>query len=161
MYKVHVTKRFPAQCRYYSQGSCRAGEECVFSHVLPLKGPQETEGVADDMAHSLQCAIRDLELEQLENKYRRYYKSTHVSPAATRIELVIPSNHPLLVRFSLLIPNDYPDAHCTLHLNSTIPEKVQSHLQHSFEENAWQHNRHSTLVQQLDWFCAHHSSLLL
>ncbi|KAI9276815.1 hypothetical protein BDA99DRAFT_119235 [Phascolomyces articulosus] len=35
---AHSTKRFPTACRFFSQGNCRAGEECLFAHILPIKG---------------------------------------------------------------------------------------------------------------------------
>ncbi|KAL0083967.1 CCCH-type zinc finger transcription factor [Phycomyces blakesleeanus] len=161
----HITKRFPTPCRYYAQGSCRAGQECVFSHVLPLQGkPSEIPHPvllcpSDDMANSLQSAIRDLELDQLENKYRPFYKSTNITTLVTIIELVIPSNHPLLAHFFLFIPSDYPDAHCVLQLDSSLSLEIQSRVQQAFEDHAWHHNRHTTLVQQLDWLCTHHFSL--
>ncbi|KAG2226490.1 hypothetical protein INT45_014234 [Circinella minor] len=35
---AHSTKRFPTACRFFSQGNCRAGEDCLFAHILPIKG---------------------------------------------------------------------------------------------------------------------------
>ncbi|KAI9492333.1 hypothetical protein BDB00DRAFT_828541 [Zychaea mexicana] len=35
---AHSTKRFPTACRFFSQGNCRAGDECLFAHILPIKG---------------------------------------------------------------------------------------------------------------------------
>lgn len=97
------TKRFPPACRFFAQGQCRAGDECSFAHILPIKGPPINASHAvlfDDAlheldepppqelnagdSHSIQSAIRDLEMDQLIKKFRprflrtRYNAVTHL-----------------------------------------------------------------------------------
>lgn len=97
---AHSTKRFPTACRFFAQGNCRAGDECLFAHILPIHGVPSANAHAviigdnalDDTtipiasspthqsisqnnnsdSHSIQRAIRDLELDQLEKKYKPY-----------------------------------------------------------------------------------------
>lgn len=35
-------RRFPPPCRFYSKGTCRAGENCLFAHILQAT-PMRTE----------------------------------------------------------------------------------------------------------------------
>lgn len=94
----HSQKRFPTACRFFAQGICRAGQSCSFAHILPLEGepdnsahavlfgdaiddspgafsPQHIAGSTTD-SHSLQKAIRDLELDQLQKIYDVHYLRT-------------------------------------------------------------------------------------
>lgn len=79
-----TTKRFPASCRFFTQGNCRAGQECQFSHILPFNGSpknknqsmiNEEEAPIQDL-NSIQKAIRNLELDQLEKKYSTCFQKT-------------------------------------------------------------------------------------
>lgn len=89
-------KRFPTACRFFSQGNCREGEGCLFAHILPLLGTPNNESHAvvfgdafaeqqpmqhqsasfSSDSHSLQKAIRDLEIDQLEKKFRPHFHQT-------------------------------------------------------------------------------------
>jgi hypothetical protein len=89
-----TTKRFPASCRFFTQGNCRAGQECHFAHILPFNGPPKNkthsviigEDNNNNMANgpisptqdlnSIQKAIRNLELDQLEKKYSTCFQNT-------------------------------------------------------------------------------------
>lgn len=99
---AHSTKRFPTACRFFAQGNCRAGDDCLFAHILPIQGVPATNAHAvligdnalDDTipipsspthdtitnnnsdSHSIQRAIRDLELDQLEKKYKPHMHSS-------------------------------------------------------------------------------------
>ncbi|KAI8047433.1 uncharacterized protein B0P05DRAFT_362506 [Gilbertella persicaria] len=75
-------KRFPAPCRFYSQGNCRAGQDCQFAHILPFHtskvklGEQNHKDHAIHDSNSIQKAIRNLELDQLEKKYSSFFQRT-------------------------------------------------------------------------------------
>jgi hypothetical protein len=85
-----TTKRFPASCRFFSQGNCRAGQDCHFAHILPFnaspKNKQHTIVMNEnnDLSstsptqdlNSIQKAIRNLELDQLEKKYSAFFQKT-------------------------------------------------------------------------------------
>lgn len=74
-----TAKRFPASCRFYAQGNCRAGQDCHFAHILPLSNsPKKVSPVENvetsysfspSSSSSLQKVIRDIEINQLEKKY--------------------------------------------------------------------------------------------
>jgi hypothetical protein len=88
MYTNTNTKRFPAPCRFFSQGNCRAGQDCHFAHILPLKGTPKSkshsvligealgENCTSQDHNSIQKAIRDLELDQFEKKYQAHLLKT-------------------------------------------------------------------------------------
>jgi hypothetical protein len=95
-----TTKRFPASCRFFTQGNCRAGSECHFAHILPFHGPTPTKTKIHSVVigeenhpngtssssnsasppnqdlNSIQKAIRNLELDQLEKKYSTCFQKT-------------------------------------------------------------------------------------
>lgn len=78
-----TTKRFPASCRFFAQGHCRAGQDCQFAHILSFNGSPksknpslgEEEAPMGDL-NSIQKAIRNLELDQLEKKYSACFQKT-------------------------------------------------------------------------------------
>lgn len=81
-----TTKRFPAPCRFFTQGNCRAGQECQFAHILPFNGTPKSKSQAVDVGeesngsgqdlHSIQKAILNLEIDQLEKKYANCFQNT-------------------------------------------------------------------------------------
>lgn len=68
-------KRFPPICRFYSQGICRAGQDCSFAHILPFSD-KISDDVPEKDSQSIQKAIRELEIIQVEKKYQRNIKRT-------------------------------------------------------------------------------------
>ena len=100
---THSTKRFPTACRFFSQGNCRAGEECLFAHILPIKGPPSNAAhqvrfgdAIDDAPNqqkslstssetpSIHKVIRDHELGQLEKNYKHYFREPRYSGLKVR-----------------------------------------------------------------------------
>lgn len=85
-----TTKRFPASCRFFTQGNCRAGSDCQFAHILPFNGQPknrthsvniEEESSNNSISsiqdlNSIQIAIRNLELDQLEKRYSNCFQKT-------------------------------------------------------------------------------------
>ncbi|KAI8379478.1 uncharacterized protein BYT42DRAFT_568946 [Radiomyces spectabilis] len=155
-------KRFPTPCRFFAQGICRAGQECLFAHLLPMQGTPRNEHHAvftDDMiddalptpSNSIQKAIRDLEMNQLHKKYKSRFRKISTNNHHTIIEVALPQ-HANSAILHLYIPNDYPDVQCTIRIQNTnnAPE-VTWHIQDALKTQPWHHMRHTTLVQQLDW----------
>lgn len=68
-------KRFPPTCRFYSQGICRAGQDCSFAHILPFSDKSSKNVPGNDL-YSIQTAIRELEIDQVEKKYQANIKRT-------------------------------------------------------------------------------------
>ena len=98
-----TSKRFPASCRFFTQGNCRAGSECQFAHILPFNGPpknkmhsvsigEEATSSNSDL-NSIQKAIRNLELDQLDKRYGSCFQKT------TYALISIESNLPCLIFF--------------------------------------------------------------
>ncbi|ORZ25905.1 hypothetical protein BCR42DRAFT_401181 [Absidia repens] len=151
------TKRFPTHCRFFSQGNCRAGQECHFAHSLPLKGSphghsvQHTVLFGDEASldlepESIQKAIRDLELDQLDRTYKDQIQKTTLTDACSSFFLDLSCGS-----VELLIPYHYPDLPCSIRLapDSALPKQTQQQLYETFE--SYQHQlKHMTLVQQLD-----------
>ncbi|KAI8329739.1 hypothetical protein BC941DRAFT_506605 [Chlamydoabsidia padenii] len=146
------TKRFPTQCRFFTQGNCRAGQDCHFAHTLPLKGQPNgdtvqhavlfgDEATLDLEPESIQKAIRVLELDQLGRTYKDQILKTTMTDAGT------------LVAFDdgveLLVPYRYPDLPCSIRLNKDSDSSSQQQIYEKFE--SYQHQlKHMTLVQQLN-----------
>ncbi|KAG0182291.1 hypothetical protein DFQ28_005395 [Apophysomyces sp. BC1034] len=117
----------------------------------------------EDDSSPIQKAIRDLELDQLEKKYKLYFQRTSLSEAHRVIELLLPLANPLSrpLQLRLLIPYDYPDSPCAIQIqNHDISLDAKRHIQDAFEVHEWSQARHTTLVQQLDWLSIHTPTLL-
>ncbi|KAI8098892.1 uncharacterized protein BX664DRAFT_319869 [Halteromyces radiatus] len=160
------TKRFPSQCRFFTQGNCRAGQECQFAHTLPLKGTPHShtvphtvlfgdEATLDLEPESIQKAIRDLELDQLDRAYKDHIQKTTMTDTCTCLlfdSLTCGS-------IELLIPYHYPDLPCSIRLDHdpTIPQHIKQQMNETFE--SFQHQlKHMTLVQQIDRLCSSFST---
>lgn len=147
-----TSKRFPAPCRFFTQGNCRAGSECQFSHILPFNGPPKNKihsvNIGDESSstssiqdlNSIQTAIRNLELDQLEKIYSAcFQKTTYVwlivtivrwdanvlfllirqKDLNTLIDLILPLEEKEDLKVQLIIPYNYPDTQCTLQIQNT------------------------------------------
>lgn len=40
MLNLPQARRFPPPCRFYSKGTCRAGDQCLFAHILQAVSKQ-------------------------------------------------------------------------------------------------------------------------
>lgn len=47
------SRRFPPPCRFFSKGTCRAGEQCSFAHILQAASKQTS--LPDTLASDLQA----------------------------------------------------------------------------------------------------------
>lgn len=124
------TKRFPTQCRFFTQGNCRAGQDCHFAHTLPLEGQSHGHSVqhsilfGDEAALDLEPEsiqkVRDLELDQLERTYKDQILKTIMTDVGTCLILVaFDGLHDGGEDFvELLIPYQYPDVPCSIRLNN-------------------------------------------
>ncbi|CAO0798690.1 unnamed protein product [Mucor circinelloides] len=166
-----TTKRFPASCRFFTQGNCRAGQDCHFAHILPFNGsPKNTihsviieesdlDSPTQDL-NSIQKAIRNLELGQLEKKYSAFFQNTTQKDMNTLVDLLLPLEDKEDLKVQLVIPYSYPDTQCTLQIqNSNMTPETKSDIQAAFEDYEWHQMRHKTLVQQLDWLTTHFNNL--
>ena len=125
-----TTKRFPASCRFFSQGNCRAGKDCHFAHILPFNGSpknaihsvniegNDIDSPAQDL-NSIQKAIRNLELGQLEKKYSAFFQNTAQKDLNTLIDLLLPLENKEDLKVQLVIPYNYPDTQCTLQIQNS------------------------------------------
>ncbi|GAA5797593.1 hypothetical protein EDC94DRAFT_598817 [Helicostylum pulchrum] len=165
-----TTKRFPASCRFFTQGNCRAGQECHFAHILPFNGSPKSKThpviVGEDSnssvqdLNSIQKAILNLELDQLEKKYASCFQSTIQKDSNTLIDLILPLENKEDIKVQLIIPYNYPDSQCTLQIqNTNMTSQTKSNIQAAFEDYEWHQMRHKTLVQQLDWLTTHFNAL--
>ncbi|KAI8368424.1 hypothetical protein EDC96DRAFT_574277 [Choanephora cucurbitarum] len=109
-------KRFPAPCRFYSQGNCRAGQDCQFAHILPFTTAKLTDQPND--LNSIQKAIRNLELDQLEKKYAPFFQKTIQKDMNTSIDLLLPLETKDDLQVQLIVPYHYPDVQCTLQIQN-------------------------------------------
>ncbi|KAG2229834.1 hypothetical protein BDF21DRAFT_417724 [Thamnidium elegans] len=165
-----TTKRFPASCRFFTQGNCRAGQECHFAHILPFNGSpknkthavivgEDSNSSVQDL-NSIQKAILNLELDQLEKKYASCFQSTVQKVSNTLIDLILPLENKEDIKVQLIIPYNYPDSQCTLQIqNTNMTSQTKSNIQAAFEDYEWHQMRHKTLVQQLDWLTTHFNAL--
>ncbi|KAI9318074.1 hypothetical protein BX666DRAFT_1934551 [Dichotomocladium elegans] len=160
----HSTKRFPTACRFFSQGNCRAGDNCLFAHILPIKGtPSNTAHAVvfgdalDESPVPLQKAICDIELDQLEKKYN---VTVHHSSKPHDTHSVVTINMPLqdtqsgifALHLDLFIPINYPDSQCTIRiLNPDLAEDQKRSIEKEFQAQSSHQQRRIPLVQQLDW----------
>ncbi|OBZ81864.1 hypothetical protein A0J61_10087 [Choanephora cucurbitarum] len=152
-------KRFPAPCRFYSQGNCRAGQDCQFAHILPFNTTKLSDQPIQDL-NSIQKAIRNLELDQLEKKYAPFFQKTIQKDMNTSIDLLLPLETKDDLQVQLIVPYHYPDVQCTLQIqNKDLTPEIKSDIQAAFEDQAWHQMRHKTLVQQVDWLTVHFDSL--
>ncbi|KAI7887118.1 hypothetical protein K492DRAFT_189533 [Lichtheimia hyalospora FSU 10163] len=177
---THSTKRFPTPCRFFAQGNCRAGDECLFAHILPIQGVPSTtahavlfgDNALDDTipipssptithndnsnnsdSHSIQRAIRDLELDQLEKKYKPHiHPSSGPQDSFSVISVSLPLQDSRILHLDLVIPFDYPDSQCAIRIqNHDLSSHIKQRIEEAFEAHEWHQQRHITLVQQLDW----------
>ncbi|ORE02993.1 hypothetical protein BCV72DRAFT_338323 [Rhizopus microsporus var. microsporus] len=156
----NTPKRFPPVCRFYSQGTCRAGQNCNFAHVLPF-GDKANGNSSDKDPYSIQKAIRDLEVEQVEKKYKANIKKTTNYQNHTSIELALPLESDKQIEVHLVIPYNYPDLQCTLQIyNLDLMPEIQSKIQTAFEDDEWHQMKHKTLIQQLDWLITHFNKFI-
>ncbi|KAI8064702.1 hypothetical protein BC940DRAFT_305118 [Gongronella butleri] len=141
------TKRFPTLCRFFQQGHCRAGNDCHFSHPLPLTdGP----GYVPPTHHAI-CAGNDewlddsqrrLHLQQLDTALASHIRVNLTHTDYTRIELDMPFG-PL----TLTVPHDYPWAPCLFDL----PENTESIPDWKAEMALYQRSHPApTLVDQVN-----------
>ncbi|KAI8380850.1 hypothetical protein BD560DRAFT_432038 [Blakeslea trispora] len=152
-------KRFPAPCRFYSQGNCRAGQDCQFAHILPFNSTKSIEDQPVQDLNSIQKAIRNLELDQLGKKYASFFQKT-MQDSSTLIDLLLSLEAKDDLQVQLIIPYNYPDVQCTLQIqNKDLTPQSKSDIQAAFEDHEWHQMRHKTLVQQLDWLSTHFNSL--
>ncbi|KAJ8661540.1 hypothetical protein O0I10_002807 [Lichtheimia ornata] len=191
---AHSTKRFPTACRFFAQGNCRAGDECLFAHILPIHGVPSANAHAviigdnalDDTtipiasspthqsisqnnnsdSHSIQRAIRDLELDQLEKKYKPYKDpSSGPEDSFSMISVSLPLQDtridPTILHLDLVIPVDYPDSQCAIRIqNHDLSPQIKQRIEDAFEAHEWHQQRHITLVQQLDWLSVQFPDLI-
>ncbi|KAI8981811.1 hypothetical protein BDF20DRAFT_912054 [Mycotypha africana] len=169
----NTPKRFPAACRFFAQGNCRAGQECHFAHILPLSKPTKNKnGISsDDTGHrpsfslhtdfnTVQKALRELEMDHLEKKYSKFIQKTIQKDFATIVELVLPLENREDLHVQLIIPYDYPDSSCTIQLQQPNMSSEDKHnIQVAFQDYGWHHEHHQSLVQQLAWLTTHFNSL--
>ncbi|KAI9482667.1 MAG: hypothetical protein EXX96DRAFT_615679 [Benjaminiella poitrasii] len=160
-----TTKRFPASCRFFSQGNCRAGQDCQFAHILPFNNTTAMDSfqLQQQQQHDLntiQKAIRNLELDQLEKKYSSFYLNTTHRDGNTILDLLIPlETNEKQLKVQLIIPYTYPDMPCTLQVhNADLTPQIKSDVKAAFEDEEWHQMRHKTLIQQLEWLISHFSS---
>lgn len=173
-----TSKRFPASCRFFTQGNCRAGSDCQFAHILPFNGQSKNRthsvNIDEEVAssgnssnissiqdlNSIQIAIRNLELDQLEKRYSNCFQKTTQKDVNTLIDLVLPLEDKEDIKVQLIIPYNYPDTQCTLQIqNTNMTQQTKSNIQAAFEDYEWHQMRHKTLVQQLDWLTTHFNAL--
>ncbi|KAI8978960.1 hypothetical protein BDB01DRAFT_256565 [Pilobolus umbonatus] len=165
----NTPKRFPAPCRFFTQGNCRAGKECHFAHILPIQGvPSKNshliligDAVEDSIQdlNSIQKAIRNIEIEQLK-KYQSAIQETKQHEDNTTIEILLPLENRDSIKVYLIIPNNYPDIHCTLQIHcEDMTEKRKKEILSAFEDHEWHQMKHKTIVQQLEWLINYFDSL--
>ncbi|KAI8140036.1 hypothetical protein BJV82DRAFT_672135 [Fennellomyces sp. T-0311] len=181
----HSAKRFPTACRFFSQGNCRAGDECMFAHILPIKGSPSNaahqvrfgDAIDDEPLQqkslstssetpSIHKVIRDHELGQLEKNYKHYFRepSKNVNDEFTvvNIDLPLPDNGavPSQLELQMLVPCEYPQTQCTIQIkNANIAPGIKGYIEDAFETYEWHQRRHLTLLQHLDWLKSNFAGL--
>ncbi|CAO3636286.1 unnamed protein product [Mucor hiemalis] len=112
-----TTKQFPASCQFFTQGNCRAGSDCQFAHILPFNGQPknrthsvniEEESSNNSISsiqdlNSIQIAIRNFKLDQLEKRYSNCFQKTTQKDMNTLIDLVLPLEDKEDIRVQLII----------------------------------------------------------
>ncbi|OAD71866.1 hypothetical protein PHYBLDRAFT_73488 [Phycomyces blakesleeanus NRRL 1555(-)] len=100
--------------------------------------------------------VRQVELSQLERRYRSSFRTVRTTEESTVVRLAIVPSDPDFpfeleaLQLQLDIPVDYPAKHCSVKvMNPEIPPGFAFHLERGYDVYA--SKRTSTLVRQMDW----------
>ncbi|CAO3631618.1 unnamed protein product [Cunninghamella echinulata] len=153
------TKQFPIPCRFFSPGNCTRGENCHFSHTLPLKGsPKPSDAphyilYGDNISMDLepvpnQNPNHDLEINELESIFKDAIQKKERNE--TSLCYVLALSFGII---ELLVPFHYPDIPCSIRFskdnkNFDIEKQVLDNFKY-FQQQL----EHVTLVQQIHHLC--------
>ncbi|KAG2175540.1 hypothetical protein INT43_001187 [Umbelopsis isabellina] len=157
-------RRFPPPCRFYSKGTCRAGESCLFAHILqatPMRSESNLQKNGQSDAHSRTDHIagvtarrsstvrgRDAEfittqmsqLSQLEHRYKSSFSRWRDAQGNTvvQIALVLPADFTYDLSsliVHIVVSNNYPQCAATIKVqNTNIPKGFAINLERAFNE---------------------------
>ncbi|CAO3702829.1 unnamed protein product [Rhizopus stolonifer] len=110
---------------------------------------------------------RELEIGQLETRYKSTYKFIKEDDKQTIVRLAIKPTDPDFpfelntLQLQLSIPLDYPSTVCQIQvLNTDIPKGFAINLEKGYEAHVTTVSTHSTLVRQMNWLDRNMESLL-
>ncbi|KAG1445406.1 hypothetical protein G6F56_009926 [Rhizopus delemar] len=110
---------------------------------------------------------REIEIGQLETRYKSTYKFIKEDDKQTIVRLAIKPTDPDFpfelntLQLQLFIPIDYPSTVCQIQvLNTDIPKGFAINLEKGYEAHVTTVSTHSTLVRQMNWLDRNMESLL-
>ncbi|KAI8876588.1 hypothetical protein K501DRAFT_200091, partial [Backusella circina FSU 941] len=110
---------------------------------------------------------RDLELIQLETRYKSSYRLVSETGQESVVRLAIKPSDPdfpyemVALQVQLHVPKDYPSAPCSLDvLNTDIPKGFAINLEKGYLERVKTTTVHQTLVRQMNWLDRNMETLL-